>query len=69
MYSELITGDDILEYTMSVIFRAQEIIGGRVVFIECQDKPQLVQFYIRNGFKAFRQDPDDGLLQMVRLID
>jgi hypothetical protein len=69
IYSNLITGDSILEHTMSVISRAQEIIGGRVVFIECQDKPQLIQFYIRNGFKVFRQDPDDCLIQMVRLID
>jgi hypothetical protein len=67
-YAEKITGDEILEYALSVLSRVQELIGGRVVFIECKDKPELIKFYSRNGFKVFRQDPDDKLIQMVRLL-
>lgn len=63
-----IPGDEIMDYALSVIFRAQEIIGGRVVFIECMEKPKLIEFYSRNGFKIFRQDPDDKLIQMARLL-
>lgn len=68
-YTDKIAGDELLEYALSVISKAQGIVGGRVAFIECQDKPQLINFYTRNGFKHFRKDPDDGLVQMVRLLD
>ena len=68
-YADKITGDELLEYALSVIGKAQGIVGGRVVFIECQDKPQLINFYTRNGFKHFRKDPDDSLVQMIRLLD
>jgi len=68
-YTDRITGDELLEYALSVIGKAQGIVGGRVAFIECQDKPKLIDFYSRNGFKYFRKDPDDGLIQMIRLLD
>lgn len=68
-YTDKIAGDELLEYALSVISKAQGIVGGRVAFIECQDRPQLINFYTRNGFKHFRKDPDDGLVQMVRLLD
>lgn len=68
LYTGEIAGDEIIDYALSVILRAQEIIGGRIVFIECQDKLELKEFYSSNGFKVFRQDPDDKLIQMVRLL-
>ena len=68
-YSNYISGDDVIELALAVIGRAQEIIGGRVVFIECQDKPELIEFYSRNGFKVFRQDPEDKLIQMVCILN
>lgn len=68
-YTGRISGDELLEYAFSVIGKAQGIVGGRVVFIECQDKPQLINFYTKNGFKHFRKDPEDGLVQMIRLLD
>lgn len=67
-YSEKICGNKIINYALSVISRAQEIVGGRVVLVECQDNPNLVEFYIRNGFKMLCQDPADGMIQMIRLI-
>lgn len=67
-YADEIVGDEITDYALSVISRAQEIIGGRIVYIECQDKLELKEFYSRNGFKVFRQDTDDKLIQMVRLL-
>jgi len=32
---------------------AQSIIGGKIVYLECEDKPKLVDFYNRNGFFEF----------------
>ena len=68
LYCKEISGDEIIEYVFSVLTRAQELIGGRVVFIECHNKPELIDFYTRNSFKMFRQDPEDKLIQMVRLL-
>lgn len=68
-YSAEISGSRILDYALSVIYKAQEIVGGRVVFIECQDIPQLIDFYSRNEFRCFRKDPEDGLVQMIRMFN
>ena len=69
MFSSEVSGDEIVEYALSVISRAREAVGGRVVFIECQDKPKLIGFYERNGFTVLRQDAEDLLVQMYLLID
>jgi len=58
----------ILEYALSVISTAEEMVGGRVVYVECRDIPQVISFYEDNGFKIFRRDPDDGLIQMCCII-
>ncbi len=68
MFCKQISGDEVIDYALSTLFRVQELIGGRVVFVECLDKPELIDFYTRNGFKVFRQDPGDKLLQMLRLL-
>ena len=53
-------------------------IGGRIVYLECEDKEKLIQFYSDNGFVAFgirRLDKDevniiDGsyLVQMLKYL-
>ena len=32
-------------------------IGGKIAYIECEDKPKLVEFYKRNGFIEFNKRP------------
>ena len=66
--SSSISGSMVLEYALSVISAAEEMVGGRVVYIECRDIPQIITFYENNGFKIFRCDPDDGLVQMFCVI-
>lgn len=75
-YNELITGDILLKLACDKIKEAQELMGGRFVFLECEDKPQLEDFYNRNGFVCFgkrnlekdERDKNSGeyLLQMLR---
>ena len=31
----------------------QQIAGGKVVYLECEDKQRLIDFYSRNGFVTF----------------
>lgn len=52
-YNELITGDKLLRLACEKVKEAQEIIGGRFVFLECADNPKLKEFYENNGFRYF----------------
>ncbi|MDR0903107.1 MAG: N-acetyltransferase [Ruminococcus sp.] len=70
-YNKLITGKELLMIACDKVRKAQDIIGGRAVFLECEDVPKLTAFYIDNGFVSFgRRAPgegDDGdLIQMIR---
>lgn len=74
-YNSLITGDILLKLACDKIKEAQELIGGRFIFLECEDKPKLQSFYESNGFVCFgkrnlekdERDKNSGeyLLQML----
>lgn len=75
-YDKLITGDILLKLACNKIKEAQELIGGRFVFLECEDKIKLREFYEDNGFVCFRKrnlekderkkNSGEYLLQMLR---
>lgn len=75
-YNTLIKGDILLKLACDKIKEAQELLGGRFVFLECEDKAKLEEFYNRNGFVCFgkrnlekdERDKNSGeyLLQMLR---
>lgn len=76
-YNKLITGDELLEMACSDVRLAQTIIGGKVAYLECEDKPELTDFYKRNGFVQFAKrqlDSDETdlkgeyLLQMLKVF-
>lgn len=75
-YNKLITGDILLKFACDKIKKIQNIIGGRYVFLECEDIPQIREFYESNGFVCFGKrnlekdelDKNKGkyLLQMLK---
>lgn len=76
-YDVLISGDELLYLACRKISAVQLDLGGRFAYLECEDKPRLIEFYTRNGFCAFdtrRLDGDetgiDGsyLVQMLKYI-
>ena len=52
-YNNLITGDELLKIACDKVREAQNIIGGKIVYLECEDNPKLIDFYNRNGFYEF----------------
>jgi hypothetical protein len=69
----LMSGAELLEIACKKISEAQHIIGGRAVYLECEDRPKLIDFYIDNGFVRFGSRApgvgDDGdLIQMIRYL-
>ena len=74
----LITGDELMKMACDKINEIQLIVGGSIVYIECEDVQKLKEFYLRNGFVEFGKrilDNDekdelsgDYLIQMVKYL-
>lgn len=52
-YDQLIGGDELLKIACDTVKESQALVGGRTVYLECEDTPRLVQFYEENGFNLF----------------
>lgn len=49
----LIRGREILQMAMEKVKKVQNEVGGRFVYLECEEKPELIEFYESNCFKLF----------------
>ena len=77
-YDKLIAGDELLKIACDTVREALRIIGGKLVYLECEDVPSLVRFYEENGFynfgrRALEGDEKsklkgDSLVQMLRYL-
>ncbi len=52
-YNNYISGDVLLRLACQQVKEVQKLIGGRFVFLECEDIPKLKEFYESNGFKCY----------------
>ncbi|MBS5165044.1 MAG: N-acetyltransferase [Butyricicoccus pullicaecorum] len=52
-YNKLISGDELLKIACDKIQSIQVDLGGKFTYLECEDKPFLIDFYERNGFYNF----------------
>ena len=78
-YRKLITGDELLKMAIDKVSAAQRIIGGKVVYVECEDIDILKKFYGDNGFVIFgkrRLDKDERgemngshLIQLLKYLN
>jgi hypothetical protein len=49
-YSECIAGQSILEDALDTVYTVHGLAGGRIVFLECDEKQKLIEFYAKCGF-------------------
>ncbi len=68
-----ITGSELIGYADDIMIDIQHRIGGGVIYLDCEDKQQLKDFYIdKNHYKIFgeRYSKSDGIryLQMIRFF-
>ena len=78
-YNTLITGDELLKLALDKVREMQLIIGGKIVYLECEDKERLLDFYSQNGFVNFgkryldRDETDtlsgEYLVQMLKYMN
>lgn len=52
-YESLISGDELLQLALTEIRKMQMIVGGKFAYLECEDIPSLIDFYLSNGFVCF----------------
>lgn len=52
-HKDLISGDILLAYACDAVREAQSLLGGKIVYLECEDKSRLLEFYRNNGFVDF----------------
>lgn len=63
------SGDELMGYCLSTIFEGQTKLGGRIIMLECQDIPYLIDFYGRYGFERLDRNYEEGeLIQLLRIL-
>lgn len=70
-YPDLISGDELLRLACDKIKQVQVDVGGKFVYLECENTPKLLEFYQRNGFVVFGErelDTDEKNLQTQTLL-
>lgn len=56
----LISGTDLLQMAIDKAKEVQYLVGGRFVYLECEDNEKLLDFYKSNQFKEFGKRKLDG---------
>lgn len=51
---------------LPILANAQDLIGGRVVLLECEDNPKLISLYEKIGFEVLQKQ---DLVQMYLVFD
>lgn len=73
-----ILGDELLKMALDKTMEVQRMIGGKFVFLECENNQKVLDFYIRNGFRQFGERELDGdetdirgttLLQLIKFLE
>lgn len=64
-HKEHISGKDLIDYALSIIYQSYEFIGGRIILVECNNTANILKFYNDNGF-IYLQESE--LIQMVKFI-
>ncbi len=70
----LITGKELFELAIHKAIQANRYIGGRIVYLECEDNPKLIKFYSNMGLDLYVNDhgipvlSETGLLTFMKSI-
>lgn len=65
--SKTVSGSQLFEHCYELIGSARDIIGGRLILIECKRIEKLCKFYEDKGYIDITENGDD-LKQYIRLI-
>ena len=67
--NKLISGQEIFLLAMQDILKAQQIVGGRIVVVECKNDDKLRKFYEETlGFQLIDTADDESMLKYMTMI-
>lgn len=64
----LITGKELFELAIHKVLKASQYIGGRVVYLECENNPNLRNFYENMELELYTDDKGDPILSETGLL-
>jgi|SRR5690625_481528 len=65
-----VSGDDLLFLAYKKIQEAHRLVGGRIVYLECEDIDKVKSFYKRNGFAEIEHfKSSNGMCIFVKKIE
>lgn len=69
IHRDKISGAELMDFCLEKVFEGQEILGGRILLLECKDVEYLYTFYERFGFhKIEKEYTPTEYRQMIRLL-
>lgn len=66
--NQRINGSELLNMAHDIIIHAKYFLGGVIEFLECEDKPKLMNFYHQNGFKFFSSRITQDNMKLNQLL-
>lgn len=64
------SGSDILSIAHAKILEAHKLVGGRVIYLECEHHEKLKKFYTKNGYEELEKfETSNCLCLMVKKIE
>ena len=67
-----ISGKELMKLVNDILSDIQRRIGGGIVYLDCEDKPELVSFYTNENFKRFddrfSEDDKRNYIQFMRFL-
>ncbi len=68
--NEMITGNELLEIALDMVYSIQDMAGGMITFLEAENNEKLINFYQQNGFHLISNPntPREELIQFFRML-
>ena len=63
-----ISGQNLFKLCLRTVYEIHNLIGSRIVLLECQDIEKIKSFYTQNDFYVLQYDENDKYLQMVKAL-
>ncbi|WP_241433531.1 hypothetical protein [Listeria floridensis] len=65
-----VSGKELLELVYRTIRKIHMLVGGRILYLECENNPKVIQFYINNGFALIKDyETPNKLAVFVKKIE
>lgn len=65
-HKDQIDGSEVINLALSIIMKSFKYVGGRIILVECDDNPKLIDYYTQSGFDYFQRDEE--FIHMIKFL-